>query len=136
MMEEEFYSTLKLTSGEEIIAKVCYLPDEDSLLVEHPMLVEKLTQKKNGNTVQGFVLKEWISSTYESLFVIRMNQVVTMTELDKKIRTFYLNNLNDPEGSESEDTIDIKPKNFSKRMGYLGSVKEAKKFLEDIYKKS
>jgi hypothetical protein len=136
MMEEEFYSTLKLTSGEEIIAKVCYLPDEDSLLVEHPMLVEKLTQKKNGNTVQGFVLKEWISSTYESLFVIRMNQVVTMTELDKKIRTFYLNNLNDPDESESEDTIDIKPKNFSKRMGYLGSVKEAKKFLEDIYKKS
>jgi hypothetical protein len=136
MMEEEFYSTLKLTSGEEIIAKVCYLPDEDSLLVEHPMLVEKLTQKKNGNTVQGFVLKEWISSTYESLFVIRMNQVVTMTELDKKIRTFYLNNLNDPDENESEDTIDIKPKNFSKRMGYLGSVKEAKKFLEDIYKKS
>jgi hypothetical protein len=136
MMEEEFYSTLKLTSGEEIIAKVCYLPDEDSLLVEHPMLVEKLTQKKNGNTVQGFVLKEWISSTYESLFVIRMNQVVTMTELDKKIRTFYLNNLTDPDESESEDTIDIKPKNFSKRMGYLGSVKEAKKFLEDIYKKS
>jgi hypothetical protein len=136
MMEEEFYSTLKLTSGEEIIAKVCYLPDEDSLLVEHPMLVEKLTQKKNGNTVQGFVLKEWISSTYESLFVIRMNQVVTMSELDKKIRTFYLNNLNDPNESESEDTIDIKPKNFSKRMGYLGSVKEAKKFLEDIYKKS
>ena len=136
MMEEEFYSTLKLTSGEEIIAKVCYLPEEDSLLVEHPMLVEKLTQKKNGNTVQGFVLKEWISSTYESLFVIRMNQVVTMTELDKKIRTFYLNNLNDPDESESEDTIDIKPKNFSKRMGYLGSVKEAKKFLEDIYKKS
>ena len=136
MMEEEFYSTLKLTSGEEIIAKVCYLPEEDSLLVEHPMLVEKLTQKKNGNTVQGFVLKEWISSTYESLFVIRMNQVVTMSELDKKIRTFYLNNLNDPNESESEDTIDIKPKNFSKRMGYLGSVKEAKKFLEDIYKKS
>jgi hypothetical protein len=136
MMEEEFYSTLKLTSGEEIIAKVCYLPEEDSLLVEHPLLVEKLTQKKNGNTVQGFVLKEWISSTYESLFVIRMNQVVTMTELDKKIRTFYLNNLTDPDESESEDTIDIKPKNFSKRMGYLGSVKEAKKFLEDIYKKS
>jgi hypothetical protein len=140
MMEEEFYSTLKLTSGEEIIAKVCYLPDEDSLLVEHPMLVEKLTQKKNGNTVQGFVLKEWINSTYETLFVIRMEQVVTMSELDKKIEVFYLNNLNDtPEdesSNESEDPISIKPKKFSKQMGYLGSVKETKKFLEDIYKKS
>jgi hypothetical protein len=139
MMEEEFYSTLKLTSGEEIIAKVCYLPEEDSLLVEHPMLVEKLTQKKNGNTVQGFVLKEWINSTYETLFVIRMDQVVTMSELDKKIEVFYLNNLNDTEeqsSNEIEDSINIKPNKFSKQMGYLGSVKETKRFLEDIYKKS
>ncbi len=139
MMEEEFYSTLKLTSGEEIIAKVCYLPEEDSLLVEHPMLVEKLSQKKNGNTVQGFVLKEWINSTYETLFVIRMEQVVTMSELDKKIEVFYLNNLNDTEeqsSNEIEDSINIKPNKFSKQMGYLGSVKETKRFLEDIYKKS
>jgi hypothetical protein len=137
MMEEEFYSTLKLTSGEEIIAKVCYLPDEDSILVEHPMIVEKLTQKKNGNTVHGFILKEWINSTYETLFVIRMEQVVTMSELDKKIEVFYLNNLNDgTQESDLDDSVVIKPKNFSKRMGYLGSVKETKRFLEDIYKKS
>jgi hypothetical protein len=139
MMEEEFYSTLKLTSGEEIIAKVCYLPEEDSLLIEHPMLVEKLTQKKNGNTVQGFVLKEWINSTYETLFVIRMEQIVTMSELDKKIKMFYLSNLNNTEEESSnklDDSINIKPNKFSKQMGYLGSVKETKRFLEDIYKKS
>ncbi len=135
MMEEEFFSTLKLTSGEEIIAKVCYLPDEDSLLVENPMLVEKLTQKKNGRSIQGFVLKDWIHSTYDSLFVIKMEQVITMTELDKKIESFYLSNLNDTDDS-SEDGIDIKPNKFSKQMGYLGSVKETKRFLEEIYKKS
>ncbi len=134
-MEEEFFSTLKLTSGEEIIAKVCYLPDEDSLLVENPMLVEKLTQKKNGRSIQGFVLKDWIHSTYDSLFVIKMEQVITMTELDKKIESFYLSNLNDTDDS-SEDGIDIKPNKFSKQMGYLGSVKETKRFLEEIYKKS
>ena len=52
MMEEEFYSTIKLSSGEEIIGKVCYLPDEDSLLIENPMIVEKLSQKRNGRTHQ------------------------------------------------------------------------------------
>jgi hypothetical protein len=135
MMEEEFFSTLKLTSGEEIIAKVCYLPDEDSLLVENPKLVEKLIQKRNGKSIQGFVLKDWIHSTYDSLFVIKMEQVITMTELDKKIESFYLSNLNDTDDS-SEDGIDIKPNKFSKQMGYLGSVKETKRFLEEIYKKS
>ena len=136
MMEEEFFSTIKLSSGEEIIAKVCYLPDENSLLVENPMLVEKLTQKKNGRSIEGFILKDWIHSTYDSLFVIKMEQVITMTELDKKIEVFYLNNLNDSSEDKLDDSINIKPNKFSKQMGYLGSVKETKKFLEEIYKKS
>ena len=133
MMEEEFFSTIKLSSGEEIVAKVCYLPDEDSLLVENPMLVEKLSQKKNGKSLNGFVLKDWIHSTYDALFVIKMEQVITMTELDKRIEVFYLNNLNNKEENEC---ISVNPNNFSKEMGYLGSVKQTKQFLEDIYKKS
>jgi hypothetical protein len=137
MMEEEFFSTIKLTSGEEIIAKVSYLPDENSLLVENPMLVEKLTKKQRSNSGGGFVLKEWINSTYDTLFIIKMEQIITMTELDKKIKVFYLNNLNPSLIKESnQDSIGIKPKEFSKQMGYLGSVKETKQFLEDIYKKS
>lgn len=135
MMEEEFFSTIKLTSGEEIIAKVCYLPDEDSLLVENPMLVEKLSQKKNGKSLDGFILKDWIHSTYDSLFVIKMEQVITMTELDERIQVFYLNNLND-DSKDDDDPIKVRPNKFSKQMGYLGSVKETKKFLEEIYKKS
>lgn len=132
-MEEEFYSTIKLTSGEEIVAKVCFLTEENSLLIDHPMLVEKITQKKHGKSMSGFILREWINSTYDSMFVIKMEQVITMTELDKNIESFYLNILNQQEQGNS---IDIKPKNFSKRMGYLGSVNETKKYLEDIFKRS
>lgn len=133
-MEEEFYSTIKLTSGEEIIAKVCFLTEENSLLLENPMLVERVVQKKQGRSATGFILKEWISSTYESMFVIKMSQVITMTELDSNIERFYLNVLN--QSINSSNSIDIKPKNFSKRMGYLGSVNETKKYLEDIFKRS
>lgn len=132
-MEEEFYSTIKLTSGEEIVAKVCFLKEENSLLIDHPMLVEKITQKKHGKPMSGFILREWINSTYDSMFVIKMEQVITMTELDKNIESFYLSVVNQQEQGNS---IDIKPKNFSKRMGYLGSVNETKKYLEDIFKRS
>jgi hypothetical protein len=137
MMEEEFYSTIKLISGEELIAKVCYLPEEDSLLLESPMVVEKLLQKRSGKSIEGFILKDWLHSTYDSIFVIKMKQVITMTELDKRIESFYLNNLKGTTPEESiDDSISIKPKEFSKQMGYLGSVKETKEFLEDIYKRS
>ena len=130
-MEEEFYSTLKLASGEEIVAKVCYLPDEDSLLVANPMLVEKVVKKRKGRSVGGFVLKEWINSTYDDMFVIKMEQIITMTELDKNIEEFYLNIL-----ETGEQGTDVKPEKFSRRMGYLGSVKETKMYLEKVYKSS
>ena len=137
-MEEEFYSTIKLTSGEEIISKVCYLPEEDSLLLDNPMLVEKHVQKKQGRLVEGFVLKEWITSTYEDMLVIRMEHVITMTEAEDNIVEFYVNNVtkNYDMGTYDEDPIKVNPNNFSKRMGYLGSIQKTKEILEGIYKKS
>lgn len=129
-MEEEFYSTIKLTSGEEIIAKVCYLPDEDSLLIENPLLVETINSK-NKISSDGFILKEWIRSSYDSMYIIKMNQVITMSELDKRIEVFYLKNL-----SSEEVPSDVKLNQFSNRMGYLGSVKKTKEYLENIFNKS
>jgi len=38
--EEEFIGTLKLISSEEIISTVCYLPDEDKVLLQSPLQVE------------------------------------------------------------------------------------------------
>ena len=121
-MEEEFYSTIKLSTGEELVAKVCYLPEEDSLLVEKPMLVEALTQKKNGKRVEGFILKEWIRSSYDDMFVVKMEQIVTMSELDEKIKRFYLGNLD----KDYQDENKIKPKKL-KNNGYVGSVEEVKR---------
>lgn len=137
MMEDEFYSSIKLTSGEELIAKVSYLPDEDCLLVENPKVVEKLSKRKNNTQVEGFILHDWLQSTYDNLFVIKMKDVITMTELDEKIELFYLSNIKHyNKTSEDETSVSIKANNFSKEMGYLGSVTKVKKFLEDIYKKS
>ena len=131
-MEEEFYSTVKLSSGEELIAKVCFLPEEDSLLLDKPLLVEKIKHKKNGMEVDGFTLHEWIKSSYDTMFVIKMEQVITLTELDKKVERFYMKFLDE----DYKDNNKMKPQKMTKHMGYLGSVKETKKFLENIYKRS
>ena len=131
-MEEEFYSSIKLRSGEEIIAKVSYLSEEDSLLIEKPLLVESHVQKKNGRKVDGFILKEWMKATYEDMFIIRMEQVITMTELDEKIKNFYLGNLDEDNFSEDND---VKPSKL-KNNGYIGSVEEVKKNLESLFKRS
>ena len=132
-MEEEFYATLKLVSGEEIVSKVCYLPDENKIILDRPMQVELAKQKKGNLEVSGFSFKEWISATFEDMFVIDKSNVLTMTELDDTIQEFYLKTLTRLEGSRS---LIGKANNLPRKSGYLGSVKQMKKSLEDIFNKS
>nr|BAR39745.1 hypothetical protein [uncultured Mediterranean phage uvMED] len=127
-MEDEFYATIKLTSNEEIIAKVCYLTDEDCLLVEKPLLVTRANQKRNGRLVEGFSLSDWVVSSYEELFIIKMNQVVTLTESDERIVGFYERHLSDEQDSSISK--------MSKEMGYLGNVNDQKKKLEKLFNNS
>lgn len=133
-MEEEFYSTIKLISGEEIIAKVCYLTEENSLLLDKPKVVNTIKTSRDGEEVDGFILKDWINSSYDEMFIIKMEQVITMTELDKRVENYYIKSINNELNIPQQSKTD--PKSFSKRMGYLGSVKETKKYLEDIFNKS
>ena len=130
-MEEEFYATIKLSSGEEIVSKVCYMTDEDSLLLNNPLLVEKVSQKRLGKNIEGFSLKEWISSSYDDMFIIEMNNVVTISELDERILAYYIMSVNRLD-SDGEDTNT----SLSKEMGYLGSVEDTKKKLESLFNKS
>jgi hypothetical protein len=68
-------------------------------------------------------------SSYEELYVIKMEQVVTLSELDKKILVFYENHLNQSDNDSTENKL-------SKEMGYLGTVSDQKKKLEDLFNRS
>ena len=132
-MEEEFFSTIKLTTGEEIVAKVCYLEEEHSLLLENPKKVEPVKQRRNGETIDGFVLVDWIHSTYDNMFVLSMDKILTMSELDKRIERYYLSSI---EETNEDEQGRVPASKLNQRMGYLGSVNEMKKSLENIYKRS
>jgi hypothetical protein len=132
-MEEEFYATIKLVSGEEVVAKVCYLPDEDKVILDRPLAVENAKQKKGNAEVTGFALKEWISATFDEMFIVRRDHILTMTEISDEIQEFYEKTLN---RMESGKNLAGKGGKLPRRSGYLGSIKEMKKSLEDIYKKS
>jgi hypothetical protein len=104
------------------------LTEEDSLLVEKPLLVTRANQKRNGRLVEGFSLSDWVVSSYEELFIIKMNQVVTLTESDERIVGFYERHLSDEQDSSISK--------MSKEMGYLGNVNDQKKKLEKLFNNS
>tara|TARA_Y100000385_G_C12616850_1_gene435293 strand:+ start:53 stop:451 length:399 start_codon:yes stop_codon:yes gene_type:complete len=132
-MEEEFYATIKLISGEELISKVCYLTEENKIMLERPLVVENSKQRKGQLEVAGFLLKEWISATFDNMFIINKDHVLTMIEIEGEIVDFYENTLLRMETGKS---LAGRGNKIPRGSGYLGSVKEMKKSLEDLYNKS
>ena len=132
-MEEEFYATVKLLSGEELVAKVYYLPDEDKVILDRPLVVENARQRKGQVEVTGFQLKEWVSATFDNMFVVKRDHIMTMIEIEGDIVDFYEKTL---VRMESGKSLAGRGNKLPRGSGYLGSVKEMKKTLEDIYNKS
>ena len=93
-MEEDFLATIKLVTGEEIISKVSYMPDDDSLVLENPLEVSYVDQQKKNIRTSGFVLSEWIHSTFDHMFVLPKQHIITMTEVeDIRIQKYYNDNV-------------------------------------------
>ena len=136
-MEPDFIATIKLVTGEELLSKVSYMPDDDSLVLENPMSVTRIDQQKKNIRVNGFALTEWIHSTFDHMFVLPKQHVLTMTEIeDKKISEFYTESVRRHTSEINHFRESYDPQSFTREMGHLGSVKNTKKFLEDLYKRS
>ncbi|BCU98958.1 MAG: hypothetical protein CM15mV24_1830 [Bellamyvirus sp.] len=71
MIEEDFYCTLKLKSGEEIFAKVAASDEDDRtmLLVSNPIIVSEVKGKAG---TMGYRVEPWLKTTTEDMFIINM----------------------------------------------------------------
>ena len=130
-MEEEFYSIIKLLSGEDVFALVSVdeIYDNPVLLLQNPVIMSTI-HTPGGSMVK---VKPWMDMTEETMFIIRLDKVITMIESkDQKLIDVY-NNYND-DTDEENVSLDGSVMPTSK-MGYLSSVKDARKDLEDLFKK-
>jgi len=128
MIEDDFYSTIKFKSGEEIFCKVAASEEDDRtmLIISNPIIVEEMTSR---GKVTGYKFEPWLKSTTDDMFVIDMDNVLTMSEsTDLDIIIFYqdyIRKMNKTNYSK-----------LSKEMGYITSVDEAKVSLENIFNNS
>ena len=136
-MEEDFIATIKLTTGEELISKVSYMPDDDSLVLDSPMEVTKVNGTNRNLRVGGFALTEWITSTFDHTFVLPRKHIITMTEVeDDSIKNFYNITVQKQHIELTQFKEASTPQQFTRDMGRLGSVNKTKETLEDLYKRS
>ncbi len=121
-IEDDFYCTIKLKCGDEIFCKVAATEEEDRtlLLLSNPITVEEIVVR---GTVTGYKVEPWLKTTEEDLIIINMDDVLTMTENSNMDMIVYYHDYLRKNNKENKSIL-------SKEMGYISSVKEAKKSLE------
>lgn len=133
MKDQEFLATLKLVSGEEVISMVLYLEDEDKVLLSNPFLVQPSKHRQGKLEVVGFSFKEWVMASFDDMYIISRDHIITITEVEGAIQKFYEQNLSKIQSSKQ---LLQKPNKLPRKAGYLGSITDTKNTLENIYKKS
>ena len=138
-MGDEFYSILKLVSGEEIFALVCVDESEDEpiLILHNPIKMKQLNQL---NQLSYIKVTPWMEMSDEDMYVLRMDKVITMTEChDQKLIKIYKQYI---EEKDEDDMQILKSRNKKgkinwpgdPKLGYISSVQKKRESLEDIFK--
>jgi hypothetical protein len=133
-MGEEFYAILKMVSGEEVFSLVSIdnTTEVSVVILQNPVIL-KYIPKSKGTLLK---LEPWIKFSTDDFFIVNIEKIITMTEIkDKNMIKFYQEYLEEfptkkpfPNLDSSSEAVKV-----SDKMGYISSVEEARKKLEDIY---
>ncbi len=132
-MGEEFYSIIKLVSGEEIFSLVTVdETDGDPIIMLQNPLIMQMFQNSHGAHIK---VKPWIELSEDDIFLITSDKIITMTESkDKKLIEIYNNFISDDEKIEIHTPNGlVQP---SSKMGYVSSVENARRKLESLFNKN
>jgi hypothetical protein len=130
-MGEDFYCILKLVSGEEILSLIS-IDDNDGdpiVVLQNPVILELIDTKEKSYVK----VRPWMELPSDDFFMVKLDKIITMTETtDRKLIDIYTKYLND------DDSIDVYRASgevkVSNEMGYVSSVEDARKKLEELYK--
>jgi len=132
-MGEEFIAVIKLDSGEEILASVCVdETGEEPIIIAHTPVTMKMIN--NGMYVK---IKPWMDLADDDMFVFRTDKIITMSEVkDQKVIKIYERYVE--EENEENDMNKLLPSGGEvkpdEKMGYVSTVEDARKSLENIFK--
>ena len=133
-MGEEFIAVIKLVSGEEILASVCIdeTGEEPIIIAHHPVTMKMISI---GLYVK---IKPWMELADDDMFVFRPDKIITMTEIkDQKVIKIYERYVEEESGDFDMNKLqasggEVKP---DEKMGYVSSVEDARKKLEEDWKR-
>ena len=77
-MEDDFYATIKLKTGEEIFAIASSVQEngKDLLMISTPITLSEI---KSRTGMTGYKVEPWLKTTSEDMFILNMNDIITIS---------------------------------------------------------
>ena len=119
----EFLAAIKLVSGEELLAVIEHVQDEngDYMIVQNPIEVEEVMLQGNK---AGAKVSPWMKFSREEEFLIPKDKVITVVEVATEVQIFYAMSLRRLGGDAVTDSS-----------GRISTVEQARIRLDKIFKK-
>ena len=127
-MGDEFYSVIKLVTGEEIFSVVSVDENDGDpiIMLQNPVIMEI----KSNHIGQYVKIKPWLMIPTDDLYILQFDKIITMTEIkDEQMIEFYRRYM---EKDDIDLIVDGKV-NPSDKMGFISTVDDARTYLEAMY---
>ena len=125
---DEFYASLKLVSGEEILALVVVdnTGRPENVVISNPVICKEI-RSPGTNIPMGYKFEPWMKLTDDDTYVLPLEKVITLSQITS---TEIVDTYKDVvEYGFKETNPDL-----SRDMGYINSVSRARDILEKLYK--
>ena len=132
----DFHATIKLITGEEIFALVSVDNSEDEpvIIMQNPVIMKVLSTGKG----QMMKIRPWLEVPGDDVYIIKYDRIITLSEVkDKMIISMYQTYCQEGDfdfGEFINEETSNKTREVTKQMGYISSVEDARKKLEDLFK--
>ena len=135
-MNEQFYASLKLITGEEVLARVMKTVENgvELFLLDDAIIMEESNSvdPENGTLKTGLSPRRWMNFGGDGITVVYKDHVITISEMDKYAVQFY-----EKAVIAARITSPVKKKlKQEEHTGYLGSTDAFRDYLERMYKDS
>ncbi len=134
----DFHATIKLVTGEEIFALVSVDNSEDEpvVIMQNPVIMKVLSTGRG----QMMKIRPWLEVPGDDVYIVKYDKLITMSEVkDKMIISMYQTYCDEGDfdfGTFVDESLKTDKRNqeVTKKMGYISSVEDARKKLEDLFK--
>ena len=135
-MNESFHATLKIVTGEEVLAEITPTTENgtDFFVAFNPIVVNEQMQldHQKGVAMAGLVPKKWMMYASDDMTIIYRNHVISISEMDKFGIEFYKKAL-----ISAKMSTPIKRRvSSADNVGYIGKVEESRKLFDKLFDES